>query len=118
MLLRTISCSAFRYVARIFYESAQPARIILQWPYHHVCVELRPISRHAPTIILKPPLFQRQVEFFGWFPNRDLVRLIEHRKMLADDFYRAKTLDSLGAAIPAGHPSFRVRHDDCVVADV
>ncbi|MNF59994.1 hypothetical protein D3C84_415960 [compost metagenome] len=77
--------------------------------------EPRTVLAHPPALVFKAPFTHGDVQRPLWLAGFAILRGIEDRKMLANDFFRQVTLDALGTKVPVAHASVRRKHVDRIV---
>ena len=106
---------SLRKVARHLGEADELAALVVHRAQHHARPECRAVLAHAPALLRQAALARRHLEVAAWLAGRDVLREVEAREVLADDFVGVVALDALGARVPARDAPFGVKHADRVV---
>ena len=101
---------SFGHVPSYFPKSAQLAHLVPQCGHHHIGPESGAVLANTPTLVLRSPLLRRNLKFPSGLAAFNVVRRIEPRKVLANDFVGSVAFDSLRSGVPGGHAPIRVEH--------
>src|SRR5205085_796332 len=102
-------------VARHSAEAAQLAACIAQRRGDRAGPEARAVLAHAPAFIRQATFAPGDLELALRRARREVVRLIEHRKVLADGFARLVAHDARRAGVPRADLALGAEEEDGVV---
>src|SRR5690606_28847568 len=79
--------------------------------------EQRPVLARAPALVRHAADVARLGDLLPRLVRRDVLRGVEVREVLAENFLRRVAADALGSAVPAADEAVAVEHENRVVVD-
>lgn len=115
--MRLLALPAFSEVSRHLRETNEPSRGVTHRRDHYVRPKSRAVAADAPALDIHPTFVARSPEEHPGYSALDIGGLENYRVRLPDDLVAFVAFDLLGARVPRRDDSFRVEHEDRVVAD-
>ena len=102
-------------VAGDFSEADQPSFVVMDGVNHHVRPEGAAVFAVTPAFIFEAAVRQRNRQVGVRRAQQTLLRAVEYREMLPDDFLGKVAFGALRPGVPVHHAALQIQHIDGVV---